>query len=242
MLQENSSLQSLFLSKNSIGPIGIESISEGLKNIHSNLKSLSLDVNKFGEDGAKHLAEGIQMNQSLTTLNISNCEIGPGGAHVIAQAINSSPKMTSLNLECNKIVRSPLSKPIVCFLLKCESLKMLNIRCNNLGPEGTLAIAEGLQHNETLQELDISGTNCIGNSAIQIATSLQANKSLNNKIGTVGSEELASSLYQNVTLKCLKMDIGLLAVQKILNLLLKWSHSFPPYELCISVIDQFPHT
>ena len=212
MLQENSSLQSLFLGKNSIGPIGIESISEGLKNIHSNLKSLSLDINKFGEDGAKHLAEGIQMNQSLTTLNIANCEIGPGGAHVIAQAINSSPKMTSLNLECNKIVRSPLSKPIVCFLLECESLKMLNIRCNNLGPEGTLAIAEGLQHNETLQELDISGTNCIGNSAIQIATSLQANKSLqvlnisDNKIGTVGSEELASSLYQNVTLRCLKMD------------------------------------
>ena len=212
MLQKNSTLQSLSLSKNSIGPIGIGPIAEGLKYIHSNLNSLSLDINKFGEDGAKFLAEGIQMNHTLTTLNISNCNVGPGGAHAISQAINSNPRMTNLYLECNKIVRSPLSKPIVCFLFECESLKVLNIRCNSLGPEGTLAIAEGLQRNETLQELDISGTNCSGNSAIQIAISLQANKSLrvlnisDNKIGTVGSEELASSLYQNVTLKCLKMD------------------------------------
>ena len=211
MLQRNCTLQSLFLSKNSIGPLGIECIAEGLK--HSGLKSLSLDINKFGKDGAKYLAEGIQMNQSLAILNISNCYIGPDGAHAISQAINTSPKtMINLNLECNKIIRSPLSKPTVCCLFECESLRVLNIRCNSLGPEGTLAIAEGLRHNETLQELDISGTSCIGNSAIQIADSLQANKSLqalnitDNKIGTEASVELASSLYQNVTLKCLKMD------------------------------------
>ena len=213
MLQRNCTLQSLFLSKNSIGPVGVECIAEGLKNVRSSLKSLSLDINKFGQDGAKHLAEGIQMSHSLATLNISNCYIGPGGAHAIAQAINTYPKtMTNLSLECNKIIRSPLSKPIVCFLFECESLRVLNIRCNSLGPEGTLAIAEGLRHNETLQELDISGTSCTGNSAIQIADSLQANKSLqvlnitDNKIGTEASVELASSLYQNVTLKCLKMD------------------------------------
>ena len=212
MLQKNCTLQSLFLSKNSIGPFGVECIAEGLKNVHSNLKSLSLDINKFGEDGAKHLAEGIQMNHALTTLNISNCYIGPDGAHAIAQAISINPRMINLNLECNKIVRSPLSKPLVCSLFECESLKVLNIRCNSLGPEGTLAIGEGLRHNETLQELNISGTNCIGNSAFQIVDSLQANKSLqvlnisDNKIGTESSVELASSLYQNVTLKCLKMD------------------------------------
>jgi len=212
MLQKNSTLQNLFLGNNCIGPIGMESIAEGLKNVHIDLNLLSLESNKLGEDGAQHLAESIQINQTLKVLDISNCNIGPAGAYAISQAMNINPIMTNLNLECNKIVRSPLSKPIICSIFECESLKVLNIRCNSLGPEGTLAIGEGLQRNETLQELDISRTDCIGNSAIQIACSLQANKSLqvlnicDNKIGTAGSEELASSLIQNVTLKCLKMD------------------------------------
>lgn len=212
MLQKNSTLQRLFLNNNSIGSIGIKSITEGLKNVHSNLNLLNLDRNKFGEEGAKSLAEGIQINQTLTNLSMSDCNIGPAGAYAISQAMSINPRISILNLECNRVVRSPLSKPIICSFFECESLKVLNIRCNSLGPEGTLAIAEGLQHNDTLQELDVSRTECIGNAAIQIACSLQSNKSLqvlnisDNKIGTIASEELASSLIQNVTLKCLKMD------------------------------------
>jgi len=212
MLQENTTLQSVILGKNNIGPAGAEYISEGIKNVHSGLTLLDLETNKLGEEGAYHLALAIQVSQTLTTLNIANCSIGPAGAYAISQAININPIMVELNLGSNKIVRSPLSKPIICSFFECESLKVLNLRCNRLGPEGTLAIAEGLARNETLLELNMSSIDCIGNSAIQIASSLQANKALkvlnisDNKIGTDGSKELASSLIQNFTLECLKMD------------------------------------
>ena len=43
------------------------------------LETLNISYNNLGDDGVRHITEGVQQNDTLTKLNIQDCEISVKG-------------------------------------------------------------------------------------------------------------------------------------------------------------------
>ncbi|KAF9342284.1 hypothetical protein BGX26_007871, partial [Mortierella sp. AD094] len=81
-LKTNSTLTTLNLGGNSIGPNGAKALSEALKT-NSTLTTLNLGGNLIEPNGAKALSEALKTNSTLTTLDLRYNLIGPDGAKAL---------------------------------------------------------------------------------------------------------------------------------------------------------------
>jgi len=75
----------------------VKFIAEAL-DINQSLTTLNLDHNPISDEGAKLIAEALKSNQSLTTLNLSDNSIGDKGAQFIAEALKINQSLTALYL------------------------------------------------------------------------------------------------------------------------------------------------
>jgi len=148
------------------------------------LKSLSLDYNPLGDEGIAALADGLRWNCFLENLSVSYCGIGCYGAGALAQDViaNEYCKLTGLDL-----------------------------RGNELGPDGVAAIADSLKANLTLISLNLADTG-MGNSSVSreaVREALQKHPTLTsldlnlNAIGVEGGQMLLDVLPRNTNItKC----------------------------------------
>ena len=90
-LEFNRALKCAYWGNNSIGDEGTAALSNALK-ANSTLETLKLRrlTNKVGAAGAQSLAGMLQVNRSLTNLDLCFNEIGAGGAKAIAAALPQS--------------------------------------------------------------------------------------------------------------------------------------------------------
>ncbi len=97
------------------------------------------------------------------------------------------------------------------------SLTWLDLSSNNIGPEGTKAIAKALENNTSLTSLDLSSNNIGPEGTKALAKALENNTSLTslilwkNNIGPEGAKALAKALENNTRLTSLylwKNNIG----------------------------------
>lgn len=79
VLGRNTSLRSLFLAFNSLGPCGMEHLARALQNNES-LRHLDLRDNDVLDEGAEMLAAGLEENSTLRLLQVARCGIGSKGA------------------------------------------------------------------------------------------------------------------------------------------------------------------
>lgn len=171
------------LLENDIGWEGANSIGLSLK-ANMCLKSLSLDYNPLGDEGIAALADGLRWNCFLENLSVSYCGIGCYGAGALAQDViaNEYCKLTGLDL-----------------------------RGNELGPDGVAAIADSLKANLTLISLNLADTG-MGNSSVSreaVREALQKHPTLTsldlnlNAIGVEGGQMLLDVLPRNTNItKC----------------------------------------
>ena len=85
-LATNSTLTTLDLNSNKVGPVGAGRLAEALA-INSTLIILDLSFNKVGDEGAGRLAEALATNSTLTTLNLYQNQVGDEGAGRLAEAL-----------------------------------------------------------------------------------------------------------------------------------------------------------
>ena len=94
-------------------------------------------------------------------------------------------------------------------LYRCSTLGSLYLSNNNISYAGTVALAQGLHHNSTL---DLSNNNICDVGAVALAQALHHNSSLerlylsNNSISDAGAVALAQALHHNSTLKKLYLS------------------------------------
>ena len=125
------------LVENDIGWEGANSIGLALK-ANFVLKILNLNCNPLGDEGVAALADGLRWNGFLEVLHLQYCGIGCYGAGALAQDVvaNDYCRLTDLNLKGNE-----------------------------LEPEGVAAIADSLKQNTTLTALSLADTG-MGNDPI----------------------------------------------------------------------------
>ena len=153
--------------------------------VNTSLSSLDLRFNSIGNEGANSLAHALRVNTSLSSLDLSGNSIGYEGVNSLAQALRVNTSLSSLGLHENTI-----------------------------GNEGANSLAQALRVNTSLSSLHLAG-NCIGNEgANSLAQALRVNTSLSslglyeNTIGNKGANSLAQALRVNTSLSSLDLFLN----------------------------------
>ncbi|GBG34317.1 Leucine-rich repeat serine/threonine-protein kinase 2 [Hondaea fermentalgiana] len=94
-LNENTSLQTLYIHRNKIGPNGVFALADALMKT-SSLQTLALDNNGIGDMGISSLANALAENASLRTLSLYGNRIGDAGANALAAALESNDILQEL--------------------------------------------------------------------------------------------------------------------------------------------------
>ena len=164
---------------------------------------------RIGLDGSIALAESIrQPHLKLTTVLLNCNDIGPKGSAVLADALNVNASITKLDLSGNAI--SDLGATSLSDALRRNTtLKVLDLEDNGIGPTGASALADGLKVNRALESLHLAENLIADTGATAFACCLSTNNTLRtlwlagNKIGLSGGTSLSSSLSSNTALKTL---------------------------------------
>ena len=215
-------LDTLCLSCNNIGPIGMKAIAD---NIHC--KELKLIRCNIGPDGAMHLARSILLKPVLTSLNLMNngidsssiialaeglshcCNlqklylsynnVGYDGAVALAQCLQSSAKLRVLNLaSCNLEVDGIVS--LAEHFYSWTNMLALDFSDNGVISEGHMFLISGGIQLHPLQELNLSNNSIDDADATALAEGIQSCPLLytldvsENCIGSVGASVLAQSM------------------------------------------------
>lgn len=106
ILYNNQSITSLSFNHNNLNSISCSILfgKECLGSNHSTLKSISLSYNPIGNDGVNYIIQCLNLNTSLESLFLSNCEIWYEGCKVIAIGLGTwNAPITYLNMDHNEM-------------------------------------------------------------------------------------------------------------------------------------------
>ena len=217
MLQVNKSLTHLDLSNNDqISDSGARCIFEGLQHNTAliNLNLSQTGVSAIDPDTARSLTKMLQVNKSLTHLDLSKNKLSDSGDHSIFEGLQYNTTLVNLNLShTGTMVLNPdTALSLTKMLQENKSLKHLNLSHHfNNTVQMIMCIFEGLKHNSTLHYLDLHGVTCITDSTAEhISGALQLNCTLQTLdiseclfLGHSGIDLILESLMFNSTLQTL---------------------------------------
>ncbi|XP_068745832.1 NLR family CARD domain-containing protein 3-like [Montipora capricornis] len=169
-------LFSLFGAPNPVGPSSASALARALE-VNSTLTYLNLSGNKIGDSGAAALAKAMEFNSTLTSLALFNCKIGDSGAVALAKAVERNSTLTQLDLSGNEIADSGAAA-LAKAVERNSTLTQLHLSGNEIADSGAAALAKVVERNSTLTELHLS-CNEIGDSgAAALAKAVERNSTL----------------------------------------------------------------
>ena len=217
MLQINNSLTHLNLSQlKNFSDSGAYCVFKGLQH-NTNLMNLNLsncDITATDPDTARSLTKMLQINNSLTHLNLSrNDRFSESGARCIFEGLEHISTLVYLNLcRTNITATDPDTARSLTEMLKVNnSLTHLNLsQLKNFSDSGACCVFKGLQHNTTLVNLNLSNCDITAtdpDTARSLNKMLLVNKSLthlnlseNNTFSDSGARCIFEGLQHNSTL------------------------------------------
>jgi Ran GTPase-activating protein (RanGAP) involved in mRNA processing and transport len=186
MINKNTTIEKLNLASNWLGVI-VSIIADALR-VNKTITELNLNSNNLLGDGVQEISDALLMNTTIITLDLSSNRIGEKGALAIAKLVRMNKTITTLILSNNFLRRNSLDKET-----------------------GIKEIADALNENKTITELDLEH-NKIGIDGIKsIAKVLCKNKKLkklnleHNKLRVEGARIIAEALCNNTTLEYLNL-------------------------------------
>jgi len=153
--REDSQITTWYLGGNQFGPDAVGVISKALER-DSKVLALWLKRNPVMPEGTLHLAKMLRLNQTLTTLDLSNCGVlDEGCIDLFRVGLMDHPAMKHLYLNTNGITVKGATV-IAEYFEKGGNLESLYMSCNPLGDEGVRILAKSLKGNTHLVRLGLS--------------------------------------------------------------------------------------
>ena len=186
LLEHNTSLEELDLSGNSQLAEGdsdaVGCAIERMLNVNRTLKVLNLCDCRLGTTVVTHTAAGLAHNASLVELNIgadsmNRNNITSDGWVQLFKALSSNTSLKKLDISCNKL-RMEESVALAEMLSCNKSLTELNLEWCDIPEAGLREIARGLLQNTSLKKLDVSRNKLGMEESLALAKMLSYNKSL----------------------------------------------------------------
>ncbi|EOD32735.1 hypothetical protein EMIHUDRAFT_230541 [Emiliania huxleyi CCMP1516] len=184
------------------------------------LKRLDFNHIKISDEGAKALASALNVNETLTDLNLDGSwrphpSLGHSrdGALSIMRVERHRNKLTSLGLiNCDIGPSRADAAEIADFVSVSEVLETLSLTDNFIGNDGAVAIAEALKVNRVLTTLNLENNGICSEGAAALGKALEVNgklKSLSlslNGIRDAGAAAIAEALRFNGVLTALNIN------------------------------------
>eukprot|EP00826_Nyctotherus_ovalis_P065312 TRINITY_DN9598_c0_g1_i5.p1 TRINITY_DN9598_c0_g1~~TRINITY_DN9598_c0_g1_i5.p1 ORF type:complete len:372 (+),score=97.59 TRINITY_DN9598_c0_g1_i5:104-1219(+) len=247
-LKLTTSLTTLNLLGNDIGPAGAKEIAAALKDIKS-LEYLNINGNHIGTDGCIAITELIFYNTQLKYFNLGNNDIKYDGIIALANVIGYNSTVQILNMENPSLPSSPGGQEwtphIGKMLANNIGLQKISLRKYKLRCDGTYTIMKQLMENKKLQVLDLGANEISVEGCMAIANFLKQEDCVleglllpNNKAGDLGAKATAQALAVNKSLRYLDFtynnvnDDGLariaesLAINSALQILKLFGHNY----------------
>jgi Ran GTPase-activating protein (RanGAP) involved in mRNA processing and transport len=206
------------LDRNELGPEGIKEVVSGLEN-NTTLEHLYLNTNDVGDEGAIALSEVLLSNTTLKSLLLDENQIRYKGAAALANLIKTNNTLQELSLASNFIALKGAVQ-LANALRTNQSLLVFNMSCNIFfgtykkeptGDDMAIEFAKVLHDNSTLQSLDLSHSQIRPKGAWALAKALASNTGLrhlyldHNYVGNEGAKLFAKALKFNSTLQTLTL-------------------------------------
>ena len=106
------------------------------------IQTLILSHNCTSDAGCGYIGKAMSINNTLTTLELENCEIGDNGMLYLRRGVERTNTIQSMNIVANRFGELGC-REVQSWLLRCSSLKKLDISRNRIGPKSTMEIAKG---------------------------------------------------------------------------------------------------
>merc|ERR1712086_546843 len=152
MLQFNSSLKSLDISKIKLRDEGLEVLCQAMVKYNRSLTSLTLSGNKISMEGAKALGELLSAGTVLAHLNVSSNRLCDEGALTLANSLQFNSGLESLDVSSCSIDDEGLSG--LADVLSRTSLYRFHAWGNSFGENAAAKFADLLDGHPYLKDLD----------------------------------------------------------------------------------------
>jgi Ran GTPase-activating protein (RanGAP) involved in mRNA processing and transport len=150
-------LKVLLMPRTRMGAKGIQAMGELIGSSKS-LENVILSGNDCDAEGVQgKFCEGLAANASVKSLCLAACRLGNEGAAALSEGpLKSHPCLGHISLSYNRL-EAAAAKSFAAMLAVNKALRFLDISCNSIGPDGALALVEGLKKNGgRLQRLSVS--------------------------------------------------------------------------------------
>ena len=171
IISNNTGLQELHLSKNSLETEGICIVMKAIKQHINTLRVLDISNNHVSEEAVEEIKMALSININLQELYLSDTNLLTNGAIEVAKGLKTIVALSILDLTSNEI-NSEAANDIGDTLSKTLKLQKLYLGMNNLQTAGIITVARDLQFISELKILDISYNNIDVEAADYIATAL----------------------------------------------------------------------
>jgi len=191
------------------------------------IKDLDFANKRIGVVSAIVIGKCLELNGSLTSLNLNGNDVGHRGGAAIGEALRKNTALTSLDLGANKLGAEGAAAVAKHLKVNKGPLATLDLSWNAIGARGAAAIGDALQANETLTSLQLFSNEIDAEGAAALADGFKVNTKLaelnlsDNSLGddggaAIGAESL--EVNQSLTLldlryKCVPPPIALSGAQ-----------------------------
>ncbi|CAH4033270.1 ran GTPase-activating protein 1 [Pieris brassicae] len=202
MIQAGARLNSLDLSDNAFGPIGVEGLAKLLQSdVCSQLQELRLNNNGLGITGGRLLAKALSASPKKLKIFIAGRNrLENDGAIALAGVFQNMGTLQELAMPQNGIYHPGITALSKAFTQN-PSLSCLNLNDNTIGPKGALAIATALPSLKNLKSINFGDCLLKSKGACALANGLKDNlvplESLDlshNEIGSTACMEVVEAL------------------------------------------------
>lgn len=184
-LSDNSSLREMRLDFCLLTMNKMKSLIQAIST-HPTLESLNLSNNPFDDEGCVAVANFLQHSSSLKKLKLVVCGIRQEGSEAMANFLcqNSSLSLEHLNMSLNELTPAG-SVAIANALVTNTSLNTLILEKCDIDIRGAKAMADALDQNSSLQYLDLSNNDGIGDQGCIAISEVLLHSSINSSLETL---------------------------------------------------------
>ncbi|XP_045204097.2 leucine-rich repeat-containing protein 74B-like isoform X2 [Mercenaria mercenaria] len=205
----NSTIETLDLSDNDMGPLGAKYIADAMKE-NTFITNLNLSDNKLTALGVKYIVEIIIDQDTIKSLSIAGNGLRECDSEIIRPLFEHPVNLRHLDMSRNEL-RMAGGEVIGEALLENETIVSLDLSWNHLRRDGACFIADGLAGNTCLRKLNLAWNGFHLDGCQALARALEQNNTLTelditcNRISKECLEKLMVGLKKNTTLEILRI-------------------------------------
>ncbi|KPI85052.1 hypothetical protein ABL78_5890 [Leptomonas seymouri] len=160
MLEGNYTLEELDLRLNSLTAVGIKTIAQNGLAKNTSLRSLILSGNQVGPVGANELTHVLSAHQRsvIEQLDLSSCGLMSTGGVRIASLLSTSISLKDVNLSDNSL-DDEAAVCLAQNMADGFAISLVDVSCNEIGEEGASQLIDAALRNAQLSALVMQGNN-----------------------------------------------------------------------------------